>query len=202
MSDQETLSRDFHGATLTVPGDALFRAWLKQQLTPQNTVEIRIIDTSKTPKIGTVWEGQGGVYAGVMRGENGSDYHMIVPTDPQGVNASIQWGSRGKEEPAAVSEFDGMANTRALISSGNDHPVAKWVAGIKIDGHVDFYLPARRELSLMYANVPELFEKVWHWSSTQYSADGAWGQYFYGGGQYGAGEYYEGRAVAVRRLVF
>jgi hypothetical protein len=202
MSTQETLSRDFHGATLTVPADALFNAWLKQQLEPKNSFEVRIVSATNAPKIGTVWEGEGGIYAGVMRGGNCPDYHLIVPTDAAAVNASIEWGSRGKEEPGAVSEFDGMANTRALISSGNDHPVAKWVAGIKIDGHADFYLPARRELSLMYANVPELFEKVWHWSSTQYSADTAWIQLFDGGGQDDANKGYEGRAVAVRRLVF
>jgi hypothetical protein len=44
-------------------------------------------------------------------------------------------------------------------------------------------LPTRREQALCFANTPELFEKNWYWSSTQYAADAAfaWCQYFSSG---------------------
>ncbi|HET9678962.1 MAG TPA: DUF1566 domain-containing protein, partial [Gammaproteobacteria bacterium] len=72
--------------------------------------------------------------------------------------------------------------------------------GLTVDGHSDLYLPARRENALLYTNLPELFEKCWHWSSTQYSADDAWGQGFGNGGQNGIHKYYECRVRAVRRF--
>jgi hypothetical protein len=153
------------------------------------------------PKIGDYWNGQGGIYAGMMRGEAGKpDYALIVPTDPKAGISDIQWGGRGIDEPDATSEYDGFANTRALAASMTDHPAAEWAFELVIDGFTDFYLPARRELSLLYANVPELFEKVWTHSSTQFSASTAWIQYFDDGGQDGADKSYEARGVAVRRL--
>lgn len=78
----------------------------------------------------------------------------------------------------ADDEWDGEINTKALRQSEFDHPAAQWCVDLNIEGFNDFYLPSRRELALCYANVPDLFAKVWHWSSTQYSAYSAWGQSF------------------------
>lgn len=47
---------------------------------------------------------------------------------------------------------------------------------------------------------PEAFEEAWHWSSTQYSDDGAFSQYFRDGSQASYGSSYEGRARAVRLI--
>jgi len=199
MSDQATVTRKFHGAELTVPEDVLFAAWLRQTIgeTPPAP--------NAAPKIGEVWPGQGGVYAGVMRGEAAKqDYHLIVPTDPRASIEEIAWGGAGVEETGALSEFDGAANTEALFCSRQSHPAAQWARELNIDGHSDFYLPARRELSLCYANVPELFEKAWYWSSTQYAgfSHNAWLQYFSDGHQSHNHKDDEFRARAVRRLVF
>lgn len=36
-------------------------------------------DAASTPRIGEPWPGQGGIYAGIMRGRDGGpDYHLIV----------------------------------------------------------------------------------------------------------------------------
>lgn len=41
------------------------------------------------PRIGQIWAGQGGVYAGLCRGiDGGGDYHLFVHSDEQ---ASIKW---------------------------------------------------------------------------------------------------------------
>ena len=142
-------------------------------------------------------------------GENGQpDYHLIVPTvDPHAVVEQaeieeIKWGSTGKEETAATSERDGLANTRALIASDNDHPAARWASNLELYGHRDWYLPARRELALCYATVPERFQKSgYYWSSSQYSANGAWARCFAYGYQLVDRKVHALRARAVRRFI-
>lgn len=154
-------------------------------------------------RVGEFWAEQGGVLAGLMRGENGKpDYFLIVPTDPAAEVESIEWGGKGDNEPNACSEFDGKANTLALaVDSAIEHPAAQWAHELAIGQFDDFYLPARRELSLMYANVPELFKTEWHWSSTQYSEAYAWLQNFGYGDQTNAWKNNDTRARAVRRLL-
>lgn len=150
------------------------------------------------PRIGAVWEGQGGIYVGVMPGENGApDYHLIASVD-EGVD--LEWGPYGKRIEGADSKRDGAANTKALIAA-SEHPAANWAAKYTKDGHADFYLPAQRELNLCYATIAEKFAKDWYWSSTQYSAYGAWRQLFAGGYQSYALKNGTGRARAVRRLI-
>ena len=156
---------------------------------------------SQPPRIGEYWEGQGGIYVGLMRGENGKqDYHLVVPTDAAAFIEEIKWGKTGIEIEGASHQFDGKANTDALVKHGGC-PAAEWAAGLSIDGHKDFYLPARRELALCYANVPDLFKRQWHWSSTQSSADNAWMQDFADGGQFGNPKGREYSARAVRRFI-
>jgi hypothetical protein len=152
------------------------------------------------PKIGEPWPEQGGVNAGLMRGVNGKpDYFLIISSDPSGKNSGLEWGGYGTQAPGATCEFDGLLNTTDLLKAETDHPAASFAAGVVIDGHNDFYLPARRELSLMYANCPELFETSWHWSSTQFSADNAWVQDFGGGSQRIGTKCYSYAVRAVRR---
>jgi len=154
------------------------------------------------PAIGQYWQGQGGFYAGLMRGQDGQpDYHLVVADTEQGETKSIPWGSQGQSEPGAESEWDGLANTTALAESSNSHRAAEWAATRNIDDHRDFYLPSRRELRLCWVNLPEQFAKEWYWSSTQFSPNFAWGQYFGGGGQDGVLKGNELRARAVRRVL-
>jgi hypothetical protein len=124
------------------------------------------------PAIGKVWRGQGGVYAGVMRGRpelfEGRDYHLIIGPEVRG-------------------EFDN-ANKRCSAQS--------------VDGHTDFSGMYRREQSLAYANVTELFERTWYWSRKQHesNSDYAWCQSFGNGRQ---GYWHKGNdcwARAVRRI--
>ncbi|MDR6580137.1 DUF1566 domain-containing protein [Pseudomonas extremaustralis] len=159
-------------------------------------------NTATPPAIGTYWLEQGGVYVGVMRGEDGRpDYHLVVAQGDNGENTSVAWGSYGEDEPHAKYARDGLLNTTALTQSDNDHPAALWAANLDIEGHSDWYLPSRFELALCYTSVPELFAKEWHLSSTQYSPDDAWIQGFVGGSQYGDPKDVARRARAVRRVI-
>lgn len=157
----------------------------------------------KAPAIGSYWLGQGGIYAGMVRGEDGApDYHLIVPTDPAGQVEKIKWGSSGKDEPDSNSIRDGKANTDALRQSSHEHPAAQWAADLNIAGHSDWYLPARHELRLCFLNVQEQFDTArWYWSSTQYSPNDAWIQTFDDGTQHYDAKDYALRARAVRRVV-
>lgn len=63
-------------------------------------------------------------------------------------------------------------------------------------------LPSRRELSLLHANLKELFLRVWYWSAEQSEARSqlVWGQNFSSGIQTMYGRQFHGRARAVRRV--
>lgn len=63
-------------------------------------------------------------------------------------------------------------------------------------------LPTRRELSLLYANLKEQFERDWYWSNEAQEprAQLVWGQNFNSGIQTMYGRPFRGRARAVRRL--
>jgi len=153
------------------------------------------------PLPGVAWPGQGGKNAGLIVPPDGSrPYYVIATEHPDGQIAEIAWGGYGKDEPGAQSHWDGLANTKALVASEHNHPAAQWADGLAIDGHSDFYLPARRELALVEISLAALFPKGWHLTSTQYSPDNAYGQTFADGGTCYVTKGYEVRALAVRRL--
>lgn len=134
---------------------------------PSHVVAQRLIDKlseqSKQPpaqrhKIGEYLAGQGGIFIGDIKGDDGVLYGLIVSQEEDVGRAA--WGPSGKLE---LSEWDGLSNTNAL----RDSPAAKLASAYERDGHCDFYLPARREMLIAMANVPGLFGKEdWYWTST------------------------------------
>ena len=181
---------------IEIPVEAAVAALLKKLSQAQTPGTMQ-----SPPPAGQYWPEQGGVYAGIVRGEDGqADHYLIVSTSPAGYCESVTWGGYETNEPGARHERDGLANTVSLCDSDTDHPAAQWAAALEIDGHSDWYLPARRELRLLWINVPELFAEGWYWSSTQFSPDDAWGQVFDGGSQSYGHKCGFGRARAVRRL--
>jgi hypothetical protein len=175
------------------------RAILVQALAEHVGLEPAYAPLSAIPRIGERWTGEGGYYAGVMRGVDGPDYHLIV-SDGAGNFKDIEWAPR-PNDTAAIADCDGLKNTCALLASDAKYPAAAKCAEFSCEGHNDYYLPARRELSLCFANVRELFDTDdWYWSSTQYSAVSAWCQNFDGGGQSWRYKSYGSRVRAVRRV--
>lgn len=196
MSNETEIEVPFYGAKLSVPKDAAVKAWLDSVFGRTEKASLAV------PNVGEYWEGQGGIYAGFIRGDKGGPgWHLIVPTHPSATADSIKWGPYNIDVGTS-SPTDGRANTLALALLGIEYEAATWATDLEIEGHTDFYLPSRRELALAEVNVADLFVKGWYWTSTQSSADFAWGQDFGGGGQHGAYKGYPGRARAVRRLQF
>lgn len=158
------------------------------------------ISVGPIPRIGEYWVGQGGVNAGLMRGMNGvPDYFLIVPPQDRVSIGKLEYGPR-KSLSGVDDEYDGIKNTQALLATGDLYPAAKACAEFTLDGLKDFYLGARREYALAYANVSEQFVKDWHFTSTQCSVINAWGQYFDNGSQDGLGKGGECYVRPVRRL--
>ena len=77
-----------------------------------------------------------------------------------------------------------------------------WAKNMLEAGLADWSLPTRAEQALLFANVPELFEKEWYWSAEPYAGGEqyAWCQYFHNGRQDTNRKGYELRARAVRRF--
>ena len=127
------------------------------------------------PAIGEIWEGQGGIYAGLSRGVDGEpDAHLILCT----------------LAPKRMAWADAQQWAEGLIAG--DHGELN-----------DFHVPTRFESALLYANLRDLMEtEGWYWTSTQNSdAVYAWCQYFYYGYQLTGYKSYEGRVRAVRRFI-
>jgi len=153
------------------------------------------------PAIATLWTDQGGRNGGLMRGVNGGpDYFLIYADDPA-AETELKWGGYGKDEPSSKSDHDGLANTSALIASEYDHPAAQFAGECRVGGFDDWYIPSRREWRILVGNVPEAFRPDWYWSSTQYSRNHAWMQYFDVGDQ-GLGDKGGTRRVRLVRRLF
>ena len=163
----DTITFEVAGAKVTLPAATISELWLERLTDPAPIT----LDPSYTPTIGTLWPAQGGIYAGVVRGDEGQpDYRLIVAdTD----HAPLSW-------QAAIDWAKGLDCTA---------------------GHRDFTLPKRKEQAVMFGNVPELFQKTWYWSCEQYAGNGeaAWFQNFTSGYQNYDRKDYESRARAVRR---
>lgn len=123
-----------------------------------------------SPTIGQYWPGQGGIYVGDFRGDDGRIYGLIAADCGAAQDVGIaQWVQKGRHE---LSPWDGLTNT---LSLGDKHPAAKLAAGYTAEGHQDFYLPACRELQLAVANIPYQFgNESWYWSSTPHAESYAW----------------------------
>lgn len=158
-----------------------------------------ILDSVGAPNFGEYWKEQGGILRAYCPGKNDDPDRLFITGKEIGKN--LVWGPYGEEIAGADSHTDGRANTVAIAASGLDCPAINFVAGYEADGHSDFWLPARRELNLIEAFGFADDLKGDFWSSTQYSADFAWDQYFgYGFTSYWS-KCYKASVLALRSYI-
>ena len=140
--------------------------------------------TVALPAIGTPLPHLGGTFWGLQRAKPGSvlaDYALIVPEGDRFELRDVAWGRYGKDEPGATCQWDGAANTTALLASEHNPTVVQLLRGADADLQ-GLYLPALRELKTLYANGCDQFDTDrWYWSSTQFSRLNAFYQSFYDG---------------------
>lgn len=177
------------GASIALPADVVARNLIDHlQRASRGSV-----GTSARPVIGEYLLGEGGIYAGDIRGDDGTTYGLII-AQPEDVGTAA-WGPNGERD---LSEWDGLSNTNRLR---NECPAAKLAGDYEADGHVDFYLPARREMMLALASVPHLFSpQSWHWTSTPRGENLAWAVDFDAGSVNHLRRYFEFRVRPFRRL--
>ncbi len=133
-----------------------------------------------------------------------------TPTMLRSINTPLigaHWPEQAGDFAGAGRAVDG---TEYLLIAGPEadselnHAAAEaWAKGLSIEGLTDFTLPTRRDLALMFANVPEKFQREFYWSSEPGAGDPdyAWGQWFDDGGQSYYHKSNECRVRAVRRQI-
>ncbi len=100
---------------------------------------------------------------------------------------------------AGTDELGGDAH---LVVLAGDRDDLTWPKALAWAASVGGRLPTRREQAILFGNVPQLFEKVWYWSSEQYAGDAeyAWFQTFLNGYQDSLHKASRCRARAVRSI--
>ncbi|HHM6005594.1 hypothetical protein ACP0H4_11320 [Pseudomonas aeruginosa] len=93
-----------------------------------------------------------------------------------------EWGEHGQDVDGAVSYRDGASNTVAMAEAGST------LAKQALDIGEGVFIPSALELALLFSakQAGELsgFADRWYWSSSQYSAYGAFGTHFDDGSTY------------------
>lgn len=177
------------GASIALPADLAVKQLIEQL---QNSAAQA---TCKHYTIGERVPGQGGIFAGDIRGDDGVPYGLIIP-DKEDIGRA-KWGQDGARN---LSSWDGLVNTNRLRIQC---PAAKLASDYEADGHVDFYLPSRREMMVAAANLPHLFGKEsYYWTSTPYGSSRAWCVDFELGFVDVSSRYSEFRVRPFRRFIY
>jgi hypothetical protein len=122
----------------------------------------------------------GGFFAGyISHTADGNPTHALIvaprETGATGtgytLTTNLQWKTASTITAGTTSDFDGAANTAAMVTAGiADHPAAEFCVNLSIGGHTDWYLPARYELDIAYFNLkPGTGANNTSWGSNIYS---------------------------------
>jgi hypothetical protein len=148
-----------------------------RDMTETMTQRLTVADA---PAVGQYWEGQGGIFAGIVPDYVGTQPRFLIVATDEAVD--LAWGGFGWTETGALDRDNGAMNTTLLAgcrSFGHDHEAARFAAEYVKDGHEDFYLPAQRELDVAYQTIRDQFNADdWYWSSTEQSSVMAYGRNF------------------------
>jgi hypothetical protein len=123
----------------------------------------------------------GGYFAGyISHTADGNPTHALIVapratgatgTGGYTLTTNLAWKTAATTTAGTTSDFDGTANTAAMVTAGiADHPGAQFCVGLNIGGFTDWYLPARYELEIAYFNLkPSTDANNTSWGSNIYS---------------------------------
>ena len=134
-----------------------------------------------------------------------SGKHGLICTTmdiPIGVGYAT-WGCDGTTIGTSTAIGTGQANTTLIVTGCDTVGIAARLCNdLVLNNYTDWYLPSKDELDQMYKNLYLNsiggFVASYYWSSSEYSAPGAWYQDFSNGYQYGFGKNYGFYVRAVR----
>ncbi|WP_213761761.1 hypothetical protein [Caballeronia sp. dw_19] len=164
------------------------------------------MSTLSAPPVRSVWDEQGGTYAGVAAPWDGaSQYGLVVTLVPE---AKIKPAKFGPTEAmsSVSSRWDGVSNMQALLKADPDNEIANRIRDLRVGGFTDWHWPSRLESALLYASLgDQIHEFLGTWGAwiCEQHPDGpscAYVQGFGDGGQDWNRKDYEFGAVAVRRV--
>jgi hypothetical protein len=152
--------------------------WLPNEQSVAKRVNNWPFGPTEVPNIGDAF--LGGFFAGyISHTANGVPTHALIvaprATGASGTGYTITtmrtWRTTGVSTAGTTSTFDGRANTDAMITAGIAlHPAAQFCTDLSIGGFTDWYLPARFELEIAYANLkPTTTNNTTSWGINDYS---------------------------------
>ena len=155
--------------------------------------------THATAPLGTLLAG------GILLGRfflEAQGFALIGAPKAEGEFPRTVWSKSTKRVDGALSDFDGLANSRAMAEAGS--PLAAKILALRLADHDDWYLPSRGELLLGWSAraamaEAERFEEDLYWSSTQSAvvSGDAWYQSFL----YGYQDYWRKASKFLARAV-
>ena len=153
----------------------------------------------------------GGIIFYLTKDSLGNEHGLIASLHD--VSTAAKWGLNGIDFYGFKNASDGKDNFKAMLNNGAEPgTAAKVVEKYQHDGYKDWYLPALKELLLMY-QVKDIIDKTLdtdknektkglerkhYWSSTGYSASTSWFFSFFNGGATNYGKNYVFNVRAVR----
>ena len=152
----------------------------------------------------------GGIIFHLTKDSLGNDHGLIASLHDLSKNA--RWGLNGIDFFGFKNASVGKDNTKAMITNGAEPGTAAYLCNkYTQDGHKDWYLPAIKEMILLYevrgiiddvldkdkSDKTKGLEHKQYWTSTGYSASTSWFFSFYNGGatNYGKNFVFNVRAI-------
>ena len=146
-------------------------------------------------KIGQLHQG------GVIFWLDATGKHGLV-ADTEDLSTGIKWGENGVTGAADTAIGTGKSNTQKIVATfgtAGDY-AANLCKKSRRGGFEDWFLPSKAELNAMYKIKGQIggFSNTHYWSSSEYSTNIAWIQYFSSGSQ--SNGYYKNSPWGVRAV--